>query len=116
MAFGLIFVEAGNTWNNLESTDPFNLRRSVGIGARIFMPMLGMLGFDYAYGFIGIIEDPQTSHTLFQKTGLFFLIAGLFFFSMGYFKIKNRRDRMINNYIYLFINLTALIVLFYGLL
>ncbi len=51
MAFGLIFVEAGNTWLNLESTDPFNLRRSVGIGARIFMPMLGMLGFDYAYGF-----------------------------------------------------------------
>jgi outer membrane protein insertion porin family len=51
MAFGLIFAEAGNTWLDIENTDPFNLRRSVGIGARIFMPMLGMLGFDYAYGF-----------------------------------------------------------------
>ena len=51
MAFGIIFAEAGNTWLDIDSTDPFNLRRSVGIGARIFMPMVGMIGFDYAYGF-----------------------------------------------------------------
>jgi len=51
MMFGLLFAEAGNTWFDLSHTDPFNLRRSVGIGARIFMPMVGMLGFDYAYGF-----------------------------------------------------------------
>jgi len=50
-AYGIIFAEAGNTWSNLSNTDPFNLRRSLGIGARIFMPMLGMIGFDYAYGF-----------------------------------------------------------------
>jgi len=49
--FGLIFAEAGNTWHDLKNTDPFDLRRSVGIGARIFMPMVGMIGFDYAYGF-----------------------------------------------------------------
>jgi len=49
--YGLIFAEAGNTWLDLKSTDPFNLRKSVGVGARIFMPMIGMLGFDYAYGF-----------------------------------------------------------------
>lgn len=49
--YGLVFAEAGNTWLNLKSTDPFNLRKSVGVGARIFMPMVGMLGFDYAYGF-----------------------------------------------------------------
>lgn len=49
--FGLIFAEAGNTWVNVSDTDPFNLRRSVGIGARIFMPMIGIIGFDYAYGF-----------------------------------------------------------------
>ena len=49
--FGLIFAEAGNTWVNISDTDPFNLRRSVGFGARIFMPMIGIIGFDYAYGF-----------------------------------------------------------------
>ena len=49
--FGLIFAEAGNTWRDLRNTDPFDLRRSIGVGARIFMPMVGILGFDYAYGF-----------------------------------------------------------------
>ncbi len=49
--FGLIFAEAGNTWVNVSDTDPFDLQRSVGIGARIFMPMIGIIGFDYAYGF-----------------------------------------------------------------
>lgn len=58
--FGLIFAEAGNTWLGLNKTDLFDLRRSVGIGARIFMPMLGILGFDYAYGFDNI--DPLTGN------------------------------------------------------
>ena len=44
--FGLFFAEAGNTWENVSDTDPFDLRRSVGIGARIFMPMIGIIGFD----------------------------------------------------------------------
>ena len=52
--FGLVFAEAGNTWRNLENTDPFDLRRSVGVGARLFMPMVGIIGFDYAYGFDNI--------------------------------------------------------------
>jgi len=52
--FGLVFAEAGNTWENVSDTDPFDLRRSVGIGARIFMPMIGIIGFDYAYGFDNI--------------------------------------------------------------
>jgi outer membrane protein insertion porin family len=51
LLYGLVFAEAGNTWEDLKSTDPFDLRRAVGVGARIFMPMVGMLGFDYAYGF-----------------------------------------------------------------
>ena len=49
--YGMLFAEGGNTWLDMSKTDPFNLRRSVGIGARIFMPMIGMIGFDYAYGF-----------------------------------------------------------------
>jgi len=52
--YGLIFAEAGDTWRNFEDVDPLNLRRSVGIGARIFMPMIGIIGFDYAYGFDNI--------------------------------------------------------------
>jgi outer membrane protein insertion porin family len=52
--YGLIFAEAGNTWRYLEDTDPLDLRRSVGVGARIFMPMIGIIGFDYAYGFDNI--------------------------------------------------------------
>ena len=56
--FGLLFAEAGNTWPSLEKTDLFDLRRSVGLGIRIFMPMLGVLGFDYAYGFDNF--DPVT--------------------------------------------------------
>jgi outer membrane protein insertion porin family len=49
--YGLLFAEAGNTWQDISHTDPFDLRRSVGVGARIYMPMIGMIGFDYAYGF-----------------------------------------------------------------
>lgn len=52
--FGLFFAEAGNTWPSLSRTDIFDLRRSVGLGLRIFMPMLGIIGFDYAYGFDNI--------------------------------------------------------------
>jgi len=66
--FGLLFAEAGNTWPNLSMTNPFEtthvergrvlgLRRSVGVGARIFMPLLGIIGFDYAYGFDNIEFD-----------------------------------------------------------
>lgn len=49
--FGLLFAEGGNTWVQISDTDPFDLRRSLGIGARIYMPMIGIIGFDYAYGF-----------------------------------------------------------------
>ncbi len=49
--FGLAFAEAGNTWADLSRTNPNDLRRSVGVGARVFMPLLGVIGFDYAYGF-----------------------------------------------------------------
>lgn len=49
--YGLVFAEAGNTWRRFEDMDPMNLRRSVGVGARLFMPMIGIIGFDYAYGF-----------------------------------------------------------------
>jgi len=49
--FGLFFAEGGNAWENPDETDPFNLRRSVGAGLRLFMPMIGIIGIDFGYGF-----------------------------------------------------------------
>jgi len=49
--FLLTFAEGGNTWNNFRDYNPFNIRRSVGVGARIFLPIFGLLGLDYGYGF-----------------------------------------------------------------
>ena len=51
------FAEAGNVWANLASTDPFNLKRSAGFGMRILLNPIGLLGFDYGYGFdpIGVV-------------------------------------------------------------
>ncbi len=55
--FTLGFVEAGNTYANMDNYQPFNLKRSAGFGVRIFMPMFGLLGVDFGYGF-----DPITGY------------------------------------------------------
>lgn len=49
--FVLLFAEGGNTYADLKSYNPFKLHRSTGAGIRVFMPMFGMLGFDFGYGF-----------------------------------------------------------------
>lgn len=49
--YGLTFLEAGNAWTDVKSFSPFNLKRSAGAGVRIFLPMVGMMGIDWAYGF-----------------------------------------------------------------
>lgn len=49
--YGLFFAEAGNAWRDFEETNINDLRRSVGIGARLFMPLLGIIGLDFGYGF-----------------------------------------------------------------
>ena len=49
--YGLVFAEAGNAWNAANQFKPFELKKSAGVGVRIFLPMFGLLGFDYAYGF-----------------------------------------------------------------
>ena len=49
--YGLVFVEAGNAWRDLKSFNPFDLKRSAGVGVRIFLPMIGLMGIDWAYGF-----------------------------------------------------------------
>ena len=49
--YALTFAEAGNAWFMAENFDPFIIKRSAGLGVRIFMPMIGMLGVDWGYGF-----------------------------------------------------------------
>ena len=49
--YGLVFAEAGNTYEGFKNFDPFNVKRAAGFGARIFLPMFGMLGVDFAWGF-----------------------------------------------------------------
>ena len=45
------FAEAGNTWNNYKDFNPLQVKRSAGVGVRIFLPMFGLMGLDYGFGF-----------------------------------------------------------------
>jgi len=58
--YGLAFAEMGNVWQDFSETDIFDLKRSAGVGIRMFMPMVGMLGFDMGYGFDDV---PATSES-----------------------------------------------------
>jgi outer membrane protein insertion porin family len=55
----LTFMEAGNAWAGVDDFNPFNVHRSAGLGARMFLPMLGMLGIDWAYGFDEVAGNPS---------------------------------------------------------
>ncbi len=56
--YPLVFVEAGNAWHDFSSLNPFAIKRSAGIGMRAFLPMFGLLGIDWAYGFDEIPGRP----------------------------------------------------------
>lgn len=60
-AFLTTFAEGGNTWNKFSDFNAFNVRRSVGIGAKIFLPIFGLLGIDYGYGFDKIPGIPDAN-------------------------------------------------------
>lgn len=49
--YALLFLQGGNAWNSIREFSPFDIRRSAGAGVRVFLPMFGTLGFDYAFGF-----------------------------------------------------------------
>ncbi|MBR1543959.1 MAG: outer membrane protein assembly factor BamA [Muribaculaceae bacterium] len=49
--YPIAFVEAGNAWTSVKKFNPFSLKKSAGVGVRIFLPMIGMMGIDWAYGF-----------------------------------------------------------------
>jgi outer membrane protein insertion porin family len=56
--FLLGFAEAGNTWRNFRTFNPFDVKRSAGFGMRVFLPMFGMLGIDYGWGFDSVPGKP----------------------------------------------------------
>jgi outer membrane protein insertion porin family len=69
------FAEGGNVWDRLKDFKPFDLRRSAGMGLRVFLPMFGTLGFDYGIGF----DKPDVSAKLGKKWtdfGRFTIILG----------------------------------------
>ena len=49
--YGLTFLEGGNAWASVKDFNPFDMKRSAGVGVRIFLPMVGLMGIDWAYGF-----------------------------------------------------------------
>ena len=66
----LSFLEAGNAWDNYDYFNPFGVKRSAGFGVRIMLPMIGMMGVDYGWGFDNIPNNPNAN-------------GGQFHFSIG---------------------------------
>ncbi len=64
--YALTFVEAGNSWLGSQGFDPFDIKRSAGVGIRVFLPMFGMLGLDWAYGFDPILGLPTANGSHFH--------------------------------------------------
>ncbi len=68
--YALTFIEGGNAWADVRSFNPFDFKRSAGVGLRIFLPMFGLMGIDYGYGFDDVPGRPGSG-------------GGQFHFSIG---------------------------------
>lgn len=64
--YGLVFLEGGNAWTRVKDFNPFDMKRSAGVGVRIFLPMVGLLGIDWAYGFDEVFGSRQYSGSQFH--------------------------------------------------
>ena len=64
--YGLSFLEGGNAWQEAKNFNPFEMKRSAGVGVRIFLPMVGLMGIDWAYGFDAINGSRQNSGSQFH--------------------------------------------------
>jgi outer membrane protein insertion porin family len=64
--YALSFLEAGNSWANFPNFSPFNLYRSAGFGLRVFLPMFGVLGLDWGYGFDPVPGIPSANEGQFH--------------------------------------------------
>lgn len=70
--FALAFLEAGNSWDGFKDFTPFRVNRSAGVGVRIFLPMFGLLGVDYGWGFDPVRGTPEDQ----RKKGNFHFMIG----------------------------------------
>ncbi len=64
--FGYGFVEAGRAWTKWDGYNPFNVYRSAGVGVRVFLPMFGLLGVDWGYGFDPVLNNPGVNGSRFH--------------------------------------------------
>jgi outer membrane protein insertion porin family len=71
--FVLTFLEAGNAWYSIDEFNPFTARRAAGVGVRAFLPMFGLLGIDWAWGF-----DNYPGHTGISGSQFHFTIGQQF--------------------------------------
>ncbi len=69
-----LFFQAGNQWDQFRDYNPFQLKRTVGIGVRVFLPMFGLLGFDYGFGLDKVVEG--NTNPGFGQLGKFSIILG----------------------------------------
>lgn len=70
--YGLAFMQAGNSWGKFRDVNPFDVKRSVGVGLRAFLPMFGLLGFDYGFG----LDKDIPYGSKFGEYGKFSVILG----------------------------------------
>jgi len=64
--YALTFLEAGNSFNKMKDYNPFQLKRAAGVGVRIFLPMFGMMGIDWGYGFNRVNSTGNVSGSQFH--------------------------------------------------
>ncbi len=64
--YALTFIEGGNAWYEFKDFNPFNMVRSAGVGVRIFLPMFGMMGVDWGYGFDELPNNPGKNGSQFH--------------------------------------------------
>jgi len=64
--FALVFLEAGNAWYEFKEFNPFDMKRSAGVGVRIYLPMFGLMGVDWGYGFDDIPGTTGKNHSQFH--------------------------------------------------
>ena len=73
MVYGLVFYDIGNAWRNMDETNPFDVKRSAGVGVRVSIQGIGLIGFDVGYGFDKLegVDKVSGWHTHFQFGNMF---------------------------------------------
>ena len=65
--FALAFLEAGNCWSDIHDFNPFQVKRSAGVGLRVFLSIVGLLGIDWGYGFDATSNKSQFHFVIGQQ-------------------------------------------------